>query len=152
MENADFKFSHRVNEPKSEALSSLMRKSWTSGQFWFNECSRAHNFDGIYWLRLHDLHYGPKESVESCVNDWAAIKMNGHIDGFIEEKLRDLKAYRQDLDALDETTVAETNGRAEHNDGKENERPQVVFHGVVEEQEQDQDQDVAVEMGKATLG
>ena len=132
-----------------------MRKSWTSGQFWFNECLRAHNFDLIYWLRLHDLHYGPKESVECCVKDWAAIKMNGHIEGFIEEKLRDLKAYREDLDALDETLAVkmekETNGHGEHNDGKENERPQVVIYGVAEEQ----DQEVvaaAVEMGKATLG
>ena len=132
-----------------------MRKSWTSGQFWFNECSRAYNFDLIYWTRLHDLHYGPKESVERCVKDWAAIKMNGHIEGFIEEKLREFEAYEKELSALDDTfaiTVEdETNGRDQHKDGKENERPQEVIHGVAE----DQDQEVAtaaVEMGKATLG
>ena len=130
-----------------------MRKSWTSGQFWFNECLRAYNFDSIYWLRLHDLHYGPKESVECCVKEWAAIKMNGHIEVFIEEKLRDLKAYRKELDALEEVPAVnvkeDINGRGEQNDGKENEPPQVVVHGVAEEQEVIT---AAIEMGKATLG
>ena len=130
-----------------------MRKSWTSGQFWFNECLRAYNFDLMYWLRLHDLHYGPKESVECCVKEWATIKMNGHIEGFIEEKLRDLKAYRKELDALDELPAVyvkeETNGRGEQNDGKENEPPQVVIHGDAEEQEV---VTATIEMGKATLG
>ena len=130
-----------------------MRKSWTSGQFWFNECLRAYNFDLMYWLRLHDLHYGPKESVECCVKEWAAIKMNGHIEGFIEEKLRDLKVYRKELDALDELpgvdVKEETNGRGEQNDGKENEPPQVVIQGAAEEQEV---VTAAIGMGKATLG
>ena len=53
--------------PKTEPLSSLMRKSFANGQFWFNECLRAYNFHRIYWDRLHDLHYGPKESIEACV-------------------------------------------------------------------------------------
>ena len=152
--NTDSEYSDRFNEAKSEALSSLMRKSWTSGQFWFNECLRAYNFDLIYWLRLHDLHYGGDKSVECCVNDWAAIKLNGHIDGFIVEKLRDCKAYWKELDALHKApgvkSEDETNGRAEHNDGKENERPQVVIHEEPEEQEQEVIT-AAVEMGKVTL-
>lgn len=45
-------------KPESEPISSLMRKSFTNGQFWFNECLRAYNFELLYWLRLHDLHYG----------------------------------------------------------------------------------------------
>ena len=134
-----------------------MRKSWTSGQFWFNECLRAYNFDLIYWDRLHDLHYGPKESTERCVKDWAAIEMNGHIEGFIKEKLEEFKAYKQELNALDDTYAInvedDTNGRDEHNDGKENERPRVVIPGVAEDQDQDQEvAAAAVEMGKATLG
>ena len=132
-----------------------MRKSWTSGQFWFNECLRAYNFDLIYWLRLHDLHYGPKESVECCVKDWAAIEMNGHIDGFIEGKLRDLEAYRKDLDALYALAAIdageETNGQGENNDGKENERPKVVIHAVPEEEEQEVIR-ATVKLSKATLG
>ncbi|KAL8783685.1 MAG: hypothetical protein Q9195_009310 [Heterodermia aff. obscurata] len=143
------------NEPKSEALSSLMRKSWTTGQFWFNECLRAYNFDLIYWLRFHDLCYGPRESVECCVKDWAAIKSNRHIEDFIEEKLRDLKAYQKELKRLEETPASNvedgTNGRGEHNDGKENKRPQMGIHEAAVEQ----DQEVVaatVEMGKATLG
>ena len=71
-----------------------MRKSFTNGQFWFNECLRAYNFDLVYWLRFHDIGYGSGSTVEEQVKRWASVPANRHIEAFMKQKLRDLEAYK----------------------------------------------------------
>lgn len=77
-----------------------MRKSFTNGQFWFNECLRAYNFDLVYWIRLDDVGYGSGSTVEDRVKAWASIPANSHIEAFMEQKLSDLEAYKVAYKAL----------------------------------------------------
>lgn len=121
------------NKSEDEPLSSLMRKSLSNGQFWFNECLRAYNFDLVYWLRFHVWHHVPDLSMEKCVKQWATIPANLHIEGFIEKKLADHEEYQKELTALKDEKATKVNGVSK--DQKENEKVSEAKNGAMEGQE-----------------
>lgn len=121
------------NMPEEEPLSSLMRKSLSNGQFWFNEYLRAYDFDFMYWDRLHVLHYGSNIPPEECVKVWASFPQNLHIEGFIEKKLRDLEEYRKELATLEQENATKVNEGGK--DQKENEKVSETKNGATEEQD-----------------
>ena len=74
-----------------------MRKSFTNGQFWFQECLRAYDFDFLYWQRLDELGYGSgRGASDEIAEQWGAAPVNQHIEKFVEDKYRDLAGYEQE--------------------------------------------------------
>ena len=84
-------------EVQPESLSSLMRKSFTNGQFWFQECLRAYDFDFLYWERLDRLGYGSGKCITDKVEEWAAAPVNQHIEKFVDDKYKAKAGYEQEL-------------------------------------------------------
>ena len=134
------------SKPEDEPLSSLMRKSLSNGQFWFNECLRAHHFDFMYWLRFHAWHYDSSIPMNECVEEWANNPENLHINGFIAKKEADFKEYQKELAALRDEKATQVNGAGK--DLKENEKASEAKNRAIEEQEVDA---AAVEMAKVIL-
>ena len=82
-----------------------MRKSFTNGQFWFQECLRAYDFDTLYWQRLDKLGYGSSRGTEEDITkQWATAPVNQHIEKFVEAKSQDLAGYKQELKELRESS------------------------------------------------
>lgn len=72
-------------------LSSRMRDSWTSGRFWFNYAARkSFDIDSVYWAALHEEGNG----IESLGDE-----IRSDLGPFVEEKMRQLKAYKEDCTA-----------------------------------------------------
>jgi aminoglycoside phosphotransferase (APT) family kinase protein len=69
--------------PTEPKLSAEMRRSWTSGRFWFDYGIRKSlDVDGIYWSALH------REG-----DDVLDGEHQGKMEEFVEMKMEDLKAY-----------------------------------------------------------
>ncbi|KJZ78815.1 hypothetical protein HIM_01588 [Hirsutella minnesotensis 3608] len=73
------------------SLSSLMRDSWSSGRFWFNYAARkSFEIDAVYWATLHE-----GGATAEPLDDEAQSK----IGLFIEEKMEQLRLYKEDCHA-----------------------------------------------------
>jgi aminoglycoside phosphotransferase (APT) family kinase protein len=69
--------------PTSPTLSSRMRDSWRSGQFWFDYGIRKSlDVDDIYWGAFHQEG-----------DDVLSEEQQKELDEFVEQKMKDVKAY-----------------------------------------------------------
>ncbi|OAQ62567.1 protein kinase-like domain [Purpureocillium lilacinum] len=79
-------------------LSSLMRESWGSGRFWFDYAARkSFELDAIYWAALHESTGGIE-----LLEDGTEAEM----DSFIEEKMEQLRLYKEECAARFSQTSA----------------------------------------------
>lgn len=80
------------------------------------------------------------------MNDWTAIPMNRHIEGFIDIKLKDSDVYQKELAA------SQRQAKAESDDGDDNDQThedtEVTEKGTVQDPEVAA---AAIELGKAVL-
>lgn len=81
----------RGQRPTEPPLSARMRESWSSRRFWFDFAARkSFELDAIYWAMLHDGGTGIK-----LLNKGARAE----IEPFVEKKMKQLKAYKEECDA-----------------------------------------------------
>ncbi|KAH8175355.1 phosphotransferase enzyme family protein [Sarocladium implicatum] len=72
-------------------LSARMRESWSSGRFWFDHAARkSFDVDTVYSAALHDEGNG---------TDLLDAKTCSEIEPFVEEKVKQLKAYKDECTA-----------------------------------------------------
>lgn len=77
-------------DPKEHRLSTRMRRSWETGQFWFDFAARkSYDVDNIYWQVLHE-----GGNAEELLDP----KVRGLIDEFVERKMVQLDQYEKDRD------------------------------------------------------
>jgi hypothetical protein len=78
-------------EDDRRRLSARMRRSWGTGQFWFNIASRkSYDVDTIYWRVLHD-------GVDAA--ELLAPEVRAEMDAVVEKKMAQLKDYREECAA-----------------------------------------------------
>ncbi|KAK2731570.1 hypothetical protein FQN55_004643 [Onygenales sp. PD_40] len=78
-------------KPSAKRLSELMRKSWTSGEFWFNFASKKSlDVDAKFYRQLDMIYYGGKASVD-LLDD----KVQGYLEPFVRKKMVQKRAYEE---------------------------------------------------------
>lgn len=74
------------NRPR---LSARMRRSWSTGQFWFDFASRkSYDVDTIYWRVLHD---SGEDAAELLAPD-----VRAEMDAVVAKKMVQLREYRKE--------------------------------------------------------
>jgi hypothetical protein len=74
----------------AQRLSSLMRNSWQSGDFWFNFAARKSlDVDAIFYTQLDRIHFGSNASVDMLEEARAGM------ESFVEMKMQQRDAYNR---------------------------------------------------------
>lgn len=77
----------------AQRLSSLMRGSWESGDFWFNFAARKSlDVDAIFYTQLDRLNFGGSASID-LLDDGVRAGM----ESFVEIKMKQKEAYNKQL-------------------------------------------------------
>jgi hypothetical protein len=72
------------------ALSTRMRRSWESGQFWFDYATlKSDVVDGTYWIALHKRNEGYRE-LEGLAREV--------MEAFVQRKMKEFLAYGKECD------------------------------------------------------
>jgi hypothetical protein len=77
-------------------LSSLMRDSWQSGDFWFNFAARKSlDVDAIFYTQLDGANFGGNAGVDLLDDD-----VHAGIESFVQMKMEQKQEYDQELALL----------------------------------------------------
>ncbi|KAK2802798.1 hypothetical protein FQN50_007204 [Emmonsiellopsis sp. PD_5] len=78
-------------KPSVKRVSELMRKSWASGEFWFNFAARKSlDVDAMFYHQLDMIYYGGKASVD-LLDD----KVRGDLESCVRRKMVQKRAYEE---------------------------------------------------------
>ncbi len=78
----------------AQRLSSLMRDSWESGDFWFNFAARKSlDVDAIFYTQLDRLNFGGSARIDDLLDEG----LRAGIESFVEMKMEQWDAYDKEL-------------------------------------------------------
>lgn len=87
-----------VPTPPLDTLSGRMAASMTSGQFWFSRILQGGSFERLFWQRLDEQCFGPRNATEERIDNWAKSEgKTREVEMWVRKKLKDLTAYRIDV-------------------------------------------------------